>query len=413
MHTMVIGANHNNAPVEIREKVAFTEVQKIDAVNDILDLGMNEVIILSTCNRSEIYLVCSNIEEAVQKMEEFYKEFFKEEDICKYLFVKYDDEAIRHIYNVAAGLDSIIIGEDQILGQVKDALEFAMEIGSSKKVLNKLFREAITVSKNIKDTLAISEIPLSTSYIAIKKIKEKLHSLENKNVLLIGAGKMSILALKYFEEEKIGYVYICNRTFEKVKDICDTCPNLNIIPIEYNDRYKVFDKVDIVFTATKAPHLVIRNSGFSEIKKPMYIVDLAVPRDVDIEVLNRPMVTLYDIDDLKRLSNDNLKKREELSIKAMDIIEDSIEEFSEWCLTIKFDPVIKSLNDRCDEIQGDTLDYIYRKIDLDKREKRVIEKMVRSSLKRLVREPIKNLKEFKDGNTCDEYVDMINKLFNF
>ncbi|SHK36357.1 glutamyl-tRNA reductase [Hathewaya proteolytica DSM 3090] len=413
MHIVVIGVNHNDAPIEIREKVAFSDSEKIDALNDVQDLGMKEALILSTCNRSEMYIVCSDVEDAIIKLKCFYREFFKDEGIVKYLFIKKDDEAIHHIYEVAAGLDSIVIGEDQILGQVKDALQFSMEIGSSKKLLNKLFREAITAAKNIKSTLAISEIPLSTSYIAIKSLREELGSLEGRSILLIGAGKISLLALKYFEEEKVGCVYICNRTFEKVKDICSQCENLKMVAVEYEKRYDILKDVDIVFTATAASHLVLKKERFPEISKAIHIIDLAVPRDVERGISQLPMVHLYDVDDLKQRSKDNLRKREELSVKAKGIIESSIDEFYQWCTTVKFDPVIKSLNDRCQEIEEDTLEYINRKIQLNKKEQKIIEKMVKSSLKRLIREPINNLKELKNDNKSQEYVEMINKLFNF
>lgn len=413
MNIAVIGVNHNNTPIDIREKVAFSETKKIEGINYILDYGVKECIILSTCNRSEIYIVSSNIEQHIVCMKNFYKDFFNVSNIEEYLFIKKDKEAVEHIYDVAAGLDSIVIGEDQILGQVKEALQVAMEIGSSKKILNKLFREAITAAKEIKSSLAISEIPLSTSYIAIKHLKEKLGSLEGKKILIIGAGKISLLALKYFEEEKVGDIYITNRSMHKVNEICNECVNLNMKTLEFKDRYEFINKVDIVFTATSAPHLVIKKDDLPYIDHELFMVDLALPRDVDITLKENNLIDLYNIDDLKRMSDENLKRREELSLKAREIIRDSIDEFYDWMKEIKFDPVIKSLNDRCKEIEQDTLEYINRKLQLDCREQKIIEKMVKSSLKRLLREPINNLKDLKTEENANEYVEVINKLFNF
>ena len=413
MNIAVIGVNHNNTPIDIREKVAFSETKKIEGINYILDYGVKECIILSTCNRSEIYIVSSNIEQHIVCMKNFYKDFFNVSNIEEYLFIKKDKEAVEHIYDVAAGLDSIVIGEDQILGQVKEALQVAMEIGSSKKIFNKLFREAITAAKEIKSSLAISEIPLSTSYIAIKHLKEKLGSLEGKKILIIGAGKISLLALKYFEEEKVGDIYITNRSMHKVNEICNECVNLNMKTLEFKDRYEFINKVDIVFTATSAPHLVIKKDDLPYIDHELFMVDLALPRDVDITLKENNLIDLYNIDDLKRMSDENLKRREELSLKAKEIIRDSIDEFYDWMKEIKFDPVIKSLNDRCKEIEQDTLEYINRKLQLDCREQKIIEKMVKSSLKRLLREPINNLKDLKTEENANEYVEVINKLFNF
>lgn len=413
MNIAVIGVNHNNTPIDIREKVAFSETKKIEGINYILDYGVKECIILSTCNRSEIYIVSSNIEQHIMSMKSFYKDFFSVNNIEEYLFIKKDKEAVEHIYDVAAGLDSIVLGEDQILGQVKEALQVAMEIGSSKKILNKLFREAITAAKEIKSSLAISEIPLSTSYIAIKHLKEKLGSLEGKKILIIGAGKISLLALKYFEEEKVGDIYITNRSMNKVNEICNECVNLNMKTLEFKERYEFINKVDIVFTATSAPHLVIKKEDLPYIDHKLFMIDLALPRDVDITLKENNLIDLYNIDDLKRMSDENLKRREELSLKAREIIRDSIDEFYDWMKEIKFDPVIKSLNDRCKEIEQDTLEYINRKLQLDCREQKIIEKMIKSSLKRLLREPINNLKDLKTEENANEYVEVINKLFNF
>ena len=413
MHISVIGVNHNDTPIEIREKVAFSETKKIEGINEILDCGAEECIILSTCNRSEVYIVSNKLEEHILFVKTFYSTFFNINNIEEYLFVKKDREAIEHIYDVTAGLDSIVIGEDQILGQVKDALQVAMEIGSSKKILNKLFREAVTVAKEIKSSLAISEIPLSTSYIAIKSLKEKLGSLKEKKILIIGAGKISSLALKYFEEEQVGEIYITNRTMNKLNEICDGCIILHRNTVEFKERYDILNKVDIVFTATSAPHLVIKKDELPNIDHEIYIIDLALPRDVDIAVKENKFIHLYDVDGLKKISNNNFKKREELSLRAKDMIQGSIMEFYEWMKEIKFDPVIKSLNDRCKEIEEDTLEYINRKLQLDCREQKIIEKMVKSSLKRLIREPINNLKELKGQEKASDYIEIINKLFNF
>ncbi|AWZ49575.1 glutamyl-tRNA reductase [Clostridiaceae bacterium 14S0207] len=413
MRIAVIGVNHNDASVEIREKVAFCETKKIETVNTLLDLGISETIILSTCNRSEIYIVSKDLDKHIEETKNFYKEFFQVEDIENYLFVKKDHEAILHIYNVAAGLDSIVIGEDQILGQVKEALQSAMEVGCSKKILNKLFREAVTAAKQIKSTLGISEIPLSTSYIAIKNLKEELGTLKNKNILVIGAGKISSLALKYFEEEEVGTVYMTNRTMHKIEDICTECKKLHIEAIDFKERYKIIKNVDVVFTATSATHLILKKDMMPEIDHELHIIDLAVPRDVEISIKENKLIKVYDIDDLKKLSDENLKKREILSENASGIIENSIKDFYEWMKGIKFDPVIKSLNERCREIEEDTFDYINRKLELDCREKKIIEKMIKSSLKRLIREPINNLKDLNKEENVEQYIEMMNKLFNF
>jgi glutamyl-tRNA reductase len=410
MDFAVVGVNHNNTPINIRENVSFTDTQKIEGINFLLDNGIEEAIILSTCNRSEVYIYSNNILDKVEVVKNFYQDFFDVENIEKFLFNKTGEEAIKHVFNVSAGLDSLVLGEDQILGQVKDAHDFARQLGSSKKVFNKLFREAVTVSKDIKTTTKISHQPLSISYIGIKCLKEKMGSLENKNALVIGLGKMSKLAMKHLEEEQLNNIYVTNRSYEKLKNIQDEYKNL--IPIKYEDRYEVMDKVDIVISATASPHTVLKKDEMPKTSNKLIMMDIALPRDIDKNLNEFENIEVYDIDDLKKISEANDKKRRELASIGELIIDEKIEEFNEWLDTIKIDPTIQSLNDKCSDIREDTLDYIYRKLDLNCREKKIIDKMLTSALKRLVREPIINLKQIKDIGKQEEYIKIVEELFD-
>lgn len=410
MDFAVVGVNHNNTPINIRETVSFTDTQKIEGINFLLDNGIEEAIILSTCNRSEVYIYSNNILDKVEVVKNFYQDYFDVESIEEFLFNKTGEEAIKHVFNVSAGLDSLVLGEDQILGQVKDAHDFARQLGSSKKVFNKLFREAITVSKDIKTTTKISHQPLSISYIGIKCLKEKMGSLENKNALVIGLGKMSKLAMKHLEEEQLNNIYVTNRSYEKLKNIQDEYKNL--IPIKYEDRYEVMDKVDIVISATASPHTVLKKAEMPKTSNKLIMMDIALPRDIDKNLNEFENIEVYDIDDLKKISEANDKKRRELACIGELIIDEKIEEFNEWLDTIKIDPTIQSLNDKCSDIREDTLDYIYRKLDLNCREKKIIDKMLTSALKRLVREPIINLKQIKDSGKQEEYIKIVEELFD-
>ncbi|MDB8794761.1 glutamyl-tRNA reductase [Romboutsia sp. 1001216sp1] len=409
MNIGVIGVNHNVAPIEIREKVSFTDIQKIEAINYLLDKEIEEIIILSTCNRSEIYIQSKNIEDKIKIVEEFYESFFNLPGVKQYLFTKKDRDAIEHIYKVSAGLDSIVLGEDQILGQVRDAHEFSMQLGASKKKFNKLFREAITVSKDIKTKTKISQQPLSISYIGVRFLEEKLGNLEGKNALVIGIGKMSKLTMKHLEEGKVNTIYVSNRSHGKIKEIENDYKN--IVPIQYNDRYKVLNDVDMVISATASPHIIIKADEMPKIERKIYMMDIALPRDIDPDINKLENVELYDIDDLKQIHDKNDQKRKELANIGLGMINESIDEFVEWLDSTNIDPTIESLNERCDEIREDTLDYIFRKINLDNREKKIIEKMMTSALKRLIREPIINLKQTKDKGKREEYMKMVEELF--
>lgn len=406
----IVGVNHNKTPIGIREGVSFTDSQKIESINFLLDNGIKEVVILSTCNRSEIYIYAKDIKDKIEVVKNFYEDYFDVTGVKEYLFSKHGIGAIEHLFNVSAGFDSIVLGEDQILGQVKDAHDFSMQLGSSKKVFNKLFREAITVAKEIKSNTKISEHPLSISYIAIKYLKEKLGSLEDKNVFIIGIGKMSRLAMKHLEEEKVKNIYVTNRSYCKLESI--QAEYNNLIPIRYEDRYSVMNNIDVLISATASPHVIIKKDNMPKISKELHMMDIALPRDIDSQLSEVENVFLYDIDNLKKISDKNEKKRRELAKLGELTIRERIDEFLDWANSIKIDPTIQCLNDKCIEIREDTLDYIYKKIDLNGREKKIIDKMISSALKRLIREPIVNLKQIKDKGQQQEYIRVVEDLFD-
>lgn len=411
MNIGVVGVNHNLAPINVREAVSFTDTKKIEAINILLDREINEIVILSTCNRSEIYISGENIQQKVDEVANFYKDYFGVKDIEQYLFKKTNLEAIQHLFDVTAGLDSLVVGEDQILGQVKDAHEFCMKLGATKKVFNKLFRDAVTTSKEIKTITKISQQPLSISYIGVKLLKEKMGTLEGKNALIVGLGKMNLLTLNHLEEENVKNIYIANRNIEKTKEIENKFDN--IIPIEYSDRHKIIQEksIDIVISATSSPHLVIKYDDMPKLDKKIYIMDIALPRDIDTKLKGLNYVELYDIDDLKEIHDKNDIKRNELAQKAQEIIKIKIDEFTEWLDLTFIDPTIQSLNSKCIEIKEDTLEYIFRKIDLNQREQKIIDKMLGSALKRVIREPIINLKQVKNKGQREEYIKVIEDLF--
>ena len=411
MNIGVVGVNHNLAPINVREAVSFTDTKKIEAINILLDREIDEIVILSTCNRSEIYISGENIQQKVDEVANFYKDYFGVKDIEQYLFKKTNLEAIQHLFDVTAGLDSLVVGEDQILGQVKDAHEFCMKLGATKKVFNKLFRDAVTTSKEIKTITKISQQPLSISYIGVKLLKEKMGTLEGKNALIVGLGKMNLLTLNHLEEENVKNIYIANRNIEKTKEIENKFDN--IIPIEYSDRHKIIQEksIDIVISATSSPHLVIKYDDMPKLDKKIYIMDIALPRDIDTKLTELNYVELYDIDDLKEIHDKNDIKRNELAQKAQEIIKIKIDEFTEWLDLTFIDPTIQSLNSKCIEIKEDTLEYIFRKIDLNQREQKIIDKMLGSALKRVIREPIINLKQVKNKGQREEYIKVIEDLF--
>ncbi|MBP1926162.1 glutamyl-tRNA reductase [Sedimentibacter acidaminivorans] len=410
MDVAVIGINHNIAPIGIREKVSFSESKKVEATAILLESGIKEVLILSTCNRSEIYVASLDISNAINVVKDFYINFFGDRSVQGYIFDKKGNNALIHIYEVCCGFDSIVIGEDQILGQVKDALSTAIELKGSSKILNKLFREAITVSKKIKTETKLSENPLSISYIGVKRIKEEICDLSDKKVLLVGLGKMGVLALTHLREYEIGKIYVSNRNLLKSIEISEEIDNIEVV--KYENLKNAINIVDIVICATSSPHIIIKQEdiGFNR-KKPVYILDLALPRDVEEDVKNLENVLLYDVDSLKSESEENQRLRKTLMEKSRYTINESIVEFNKWKKSIGVDSVLESINNKCQNIKNDSLSYIYRKVSLNHRDKKIIEKMVESSMRKLLREAILNLKEIEEEEKLEGYVKVLQELF--
>lgn len=409
MEIAVIGVNHKLAPIEIREKVTFTQGKKIKMTEYLKEKGIDEIIILSTCNRSEIYIAGEKLQDKTAWVVSYLQNISQCENLSQYLTLWEDVDAVYHIFKVSCGLDSLVIGEDQILGQVKEAMEFAMKNNTSGKTLNKLFREAITQAKNVKNKYKLSENPTSISYVGIKLLKDKIDTLKDKKVLIIGAGNMGKLSLKYMLEENMDEIYITNRTHNKLNELLNDYSG--VIPVLYEQRYEIIKKVDIVISTTASPHTIFKIESMPEISHKLTFLDLALPRDVDREIGSMKNVQLYDIDDLSNIIDKNLEYRKKHIQPIMDIITQKSEEFYEWKKWTIIDPVMNTIHKRCREVEKETLDTIFTKITLMDKDKELIEKMMHSALNKMARQPILNLKQIKDQEKLEDYILMANELF--
>ncbi|MCL1989620.1 MAG: glutamyl-tRNA reductase [Defluviitaleaceae bacterium] len=410
MEIGVIGLHHHSAPIDIREQVAFTESQKITASSKLLDQGISEVVILSTCNRSEIYFYGEKMCDQQDMLIDFFRDFSQMSGIETYLYVKSGDEAISHLFHVSAGLDSLVLGEDQILGQVKTAHETALELGSSKKVLNRLFQTAIEAAKEIKTTTRISEQPLSISSIAIQYLKEKMGSFKGKNVMVIGTGEMSRLALKYLALEEVGDLYLASRNHEQKTALIAPFPQGQLI--DYDARYHYFNRVDLVLSATASPHLVIKSKDVPTLEKEVTLLDLALPRDIDPQLAADDQVTLYNLDQLQAIREQNESKRNDLSQIAGHMIDEHVTAFLAWFSRIEVDATIAALNEKCDVIKDASIDFLAKKMALTEKEEKLMNSVMQSALKRLIREPILNLKQLTDEQEQKTYIQVTKNLFN-
>lgn len=401
-----VGINYKKAHLDIRDKTAFMEQKKIEFMQLAEEFGVNQCMVLSTCNRSEVYFFYTE-EEQMEKMEHLYEQMFPEVDLKDYLLKRTGMDALSYLFRIAAGLESLVIGEDQILGQVKDALDMSRALGYSKKEMNKVVRDAITCAKKIKTELKISEKPLSVSYVGICQLEEKC-GISGKTVFVIGSGKTAVLALKYIYEYGAKEVFLCSRSLAHAKELREEFPHLNIV--EYEERYIAMESCDIVISATASPHLVVKNSLLHQ-KKATTFLDLATPRDIDVAVEENPMFTLINLDTLQKIVEDNQRERERLVVSGEEMIKIDLQETKDWLLSSRMDATIESLQQRCDEIVGDSFEYLNRKIELNQREQKILQKVLNASLHRLLREPIQELKQLDSREKQDQYEKVVKDLF--
>ena len=400
------GINYKSAGLDIRDIVSFTDSKKIEMFHRLEEKGVSQCMILSTCNRSEVYYFYENrcLPEIVK---EIYQEMFSQVDLKNYLCCVEGEKAAEYLFCVASGMESQILGEDQILGQVRHAFDFSKAMGYSGKELNKVVREAVACAKKIKTELKISELPLSVSYVGIKQL-EREYGIKGKHVLIIGSGQTAALALRYVYDYGAKKIIVCSRTYSHAKELKAEFPDIFIR--DFGDRYDVIKECDIVISATAAPHLVIRKEKCT-ISRETYFLDLAAPRDIDISLMKVPNCHLVNLDMLEEIVQKNQKDRESLINQSREIIEQSVSQTLNWLLTARVDETIQSLQMKCSEIVEDSFCYINRKIDLSEREQKIIKRTLEASFRRLLKEPIEELKKLETEEEQDQYKDTLAKLF--
>lgn len=418
MHTLVIGINYKTAPVEIRERLSFNEadlavaIKKLNTKKSIL-----ENIILSTCNRTEIYAVVDQLHTGRYYIKEFLSEWFgmEQKEFSPFLFVYEDDGAIDHLFNVTCGLNSMVLGETQILGQVRTSFMLAQQEGTTGTVFNQLFKQAITLAKRAHSETDIGANAVSISYAAVELAKKIFGSLANKHVLIFGAGKMGELAAQNLHGNGVKKVTVINRTFEKAQDLANRFSGIARTLAELE---KSLVEADILISSTGAKDFVISKEMMVKVEKkrkgkPLFMVDIAVPRDLDPRIADLENVFLYDIDDLEGIVEANLQERKKAAEKIMLMIEKEIVEFKQWLGTLGVVPVISALREKAHVIQSETMVSLERKLpNLSDRDIKVLNKHTKSIINQLLKDPILQAKELAARPDADQALDLFMKIFN-
>ncbi|WP_047758121.1 glutamyl-tRNA reductase [Geobacillus sp. ZGt-1] len=404
MQVIVVGVNYKTAPVEIREKLAFGEAELGEAMRQLAkQKSVLENVIVSTCNRTEIYAVVDQPHTGRYYIKAFLAEWFglEAEAIAPYLLVFEGEAAVGHLFRVAAGLDSMVLGETQILGQVKDSYLLAQEIGTTGTIFNHLFKQAVTFAKRAHSETGIGAHAVSVSYAAVELAKKIFGRLADKHVLIIGAGKMGALAAQNLYGSGVGKVTVVNRTLEKAKQLAKQFAG-EAKPL--SELSCALLEADIVISSTGSKGYILTKEMVAPLEKmrkgrPLFMVDIAVPRDLDPA--------------LAELVAANLAERQKAAARIETMMEAELVAFSQWLQTLGVVPVIAALREKALAIQAETMKSLERKLPhLSERDRKVLNKHTKSIINQLLRDPILQAKELAAGPNAGEALELFMKIFN-
>ncbi|MBC1456634.1 glutamyl-tRNA reductase [Listeria newyorkensis] len=413
MYILSVGLNHTSAPIEIRERLAFNpEEEEMALVSLHQEKSILENVIISTCNRTEIFAVVDQLHTGRYYIKRFLANWFQMDMqiLEPYLLFFEEEEAVKHLYRVTSGLDSLIIGETQILGQVKDAFTSAQTIGTTGTILNQLFRESVHFAKNVHHTMKINENAVSISYAAVEVVKKACVDVANKKTVIVGAGKMGVLAIQNMLGAKIADVTLLNRTSARAEDVAE---KLGIQWSDYASLSEQLKHADIVITSTSATTPIITQNMIAQREKALVIIDIALPRNVEATCAEIPNVTLFDIDDLGDVIQENTQQRQAMVIEIEAQIEEACVNFYEWEKQLGVVPIIKDLRQKALALQAETMQSLSNKLpNLSDREQVIVGKHMKSIINQLLKHPISELKEMATSANATHDIEIFQNIFD-
>jgi glutamyl-tRNA reductase len=414
MHLFNFGINHRTAPVDIREQTSFAPQQLESALEDITHAGgAKEAAILSTCNRTEIY--CSHELEDSSSMIDWFCDYhrLKQDDLTPYIYRHPDEKAVRHAFRVASGLDSMVLGEPQILGQMKDAFATAHKTGVTGKMLNQLFQHSFSVAKQVRTDTMIGASAVSVAYAAVKLARQIFTDLSRQTVLLIGAGETIDLTAQHLKQQQVGHIIVANRTVERAQKLASLVDGEAISLAELPNRLPEAD-ILIASTASQLPILgkgAVEKALKERRHRPVFLVDLAVPRDIEAEVGELNDVYLYTVDDLKDVVVEGMQARREAAKEAEQIIDLQVDSFMDWLKSLDAVPMIRALRQNADDLRRQELDRARAMLANGADPEAVIEALARSLTNKYTHAPTAALK--KAGHEADKSViEAARRLFD-
>jgi len=415
---VLLGMNHKTAPVQLRECLAFSHAEILAALDSFqASPAISEVLVISTCNRVEVLMAAANMPTAVETAKKYLAEF-KKLPVAEFenaLYIHCGDEAVRHIFRVASSLDSMLVGEPQILGQIKEAYNAATLKKTSGVLLNRLLHRTFFVAKRVRTETGISDHAVSISYAAIELGKKIFGSLEGKKALLIGAGEMAELAVEHLIRNKCGDIFVANRTFERGLRLAE---KYNGQAVRFEEILDCLKLVDIIISSTGSPDVIItcdqvKGVMRSRRNRPLFFIDIAVPRDIDPAINRVTNSYVYDIDDLKGVIEDNIEERNREAIKGERIVDEAVIRFRQWYDSLEVVPTIVALRNKLDLIAKTEIEKTFLSLShLSDEDCQAITRMANAMISKILHDPARLLKNNEGHGKKSEKIDFTRKLFN-
>jgi glutamyl-tRNA reductase len=415
MRFQLIGVNHKTAPVEVRERLAIPESLLAEACKKLAEHpDVGEGMIVSTCNRVEFL---ANMKNGSGDLRAFMRDYFAVDmgQFENHLYEFREDEAVRHVFRVASSLDSMIVGEPQILGQIKEAYATARAVGAVRLQLDQLLTRAFAVAKRVRTETAVGSSSVSVASVAVELAEKIFGNLKGKSVYLVGAGKMSELAARHLLAHGAEAIFVANRTYDRAVGLAHKFKGQ---AIEFSRLYDTCERADIVITSTGSPHFIFKREHGEHFlarrrNRPMFFIDIAVPRDVDPELNKLDGIFVYDIDDLQQAVSTHVADRRKEAEKAEAIIDGEVQKFQARLQTLDVVPTIVSLHDHLETIRQAEIDRVRGRLGtMSPEQELAVEALTRGIINKIMHTPISALKTAARDEGSTTVVELVRRLFN-
>lgn len=416
MSVLLLGLSHKTAPIDVREQLAFNENTSGSLAYELTECpGISEAMVVSTCNRIEFLVQGSADHDPTAQIHAFLRKNPDAADATPFLYRYFDRDAVQHLFRVASSLDSMVIGEPQILGQVKDAYIAAKKAGAIRGQLDVIVNNAFRVARRVRNETGIGQLAVSVSYVAVELARKIFGELGSLSILLIGAGEMSELSAKHLQNAGANRIYITNRTNKRAVAMTRAFGGT---AVPFSQLLEVLQQVDIVISSTGAPNFILTKQAALGViaarkNRPIFLVDIAVPRDIDPEINSIDNMFVYDIDDLQQVADANLRERQRHADLAEQIIQEEVEKMMHRLKTTEVAPTIVSLQSELDIIRKEEINRHRSKFgNLTPEQEQAIEAVTRGIVNKIAHPPISEMKKLAGNPDGMHFVEFVKRAFN-